>query len=126
MADLNQQLQELSELVEFPATPNLAPAVRARISEAPRERRAAWWPARVVIALAVMLVVIGAAFAVPQARSEILEWLGIGGVTVTRVDATPDSELRGPLRLGPEVTLTEATEGAAFDILVPGPPLGEP
>ena len=34
----------------------------------------------------VLVVVIGAAFAVPQARTAILDWLGLDGVSVVRVD----------------------------------------
>ena len=90
MADLDLQLRELGEFVEFPATPNLAPAVRAQISADKPRRRLAWWPARAAVAFAVLIVVVGAAFAVPQARTEILGWFGIGGVTVQRVASTPE------------------------------------
>lgn len=126
MPDLERQLRELGELVEFPATPNLAPAVRTRISDEPRERRGAWWPARVAIAFAVIVLAMGAAFAVPQARTQILEWFGVGGVTVTRMSTSPGSSIGDELRLGPEVTLADARMRAAFDALEPGSTLGPP
>lgn len=73
-----------------------------------------------LIALAVLLVAVAAAMAVPQARSEILDWLGIGGVTVRYVDDLPTVEKRQTdLALGQRMSLEEARELSVFGIRVP-------
>ena len=90
MSVLEQELQALSPDA-FPETPDLIAFVRQRLEDEPapaparrRRRRSA-----LVLMLAVVAVAIGAAFAVQPARSTILRWFGIGGVSVQFVDRLP-------------------------------------
>ena len=88
MSELEQALVAVGRELAFPPEPDLAPRVLARLDER-AERRRPWWPA--AIALAAALAV---AFAVPQARSAILRFLHIGGVTIERVDTLPPAQER--------------------------------
>lgn len=112
MAELDAVLTELGRHVEFPPTPNLAPAVRRRLGE----RRS--WRRPVALALAVIVVAIGAALAVPAARTAILDWLGLRGVHIVRVEKLPPAPVIGNLDLGRPVTLAEARRRAPW-LLVP-------
>jgi len=112
MPELGAVLTELGRQVEFPPTPNLAPAVRRRLGE----RRS--WRRPVALVLAVLVVAIGAALAVPQARTAILDWLGLRGVHIVRVEKLPPVPVVGNLDLGRQVTLAEARRRAPW-LLVP-------
>jgi hypothetical protein len=58
--------------------------------------------------------------AVPQARSEILDWLGIGSVTIRHVDELPTvAKTQDDLALGERISLRSARERAQFRIEVP-------
>ena len=72
-----------------------------------------------VIALAAIAVAPGVAFAVPPARSAILDWLGFGPIRVTRVATLPRvPDAPGP-SLGRATTLAEARHVTGFRILTP-------
>ena len=117
MAELETALQQLGRDVAFPPTPDLASAIRGRLERPPRFSRRP-----VAIALAVVTVAaIAAAFAVPQSRSAILDWLGLRHVSVVRVEKLPVVPANG-LELGQRVTLGEAKRRAPW-LLVPD---GEP
>ena len=119
--------QELAALAAdaFPETPDLATIVRQRLDAEPasrgRRRRRA-----VVLVLAVVAVTIGAAFAVPPARSTILRWLGIGGVTVQFVDQLPAVPLDRTPIIGTPVSLDVARARVGFRVIVPADELGLP
>lgn len=102
MAELDVALRELGRHVEFPATPDLASAVRVRL-ERPR-----WSRRPFAVALAVLVVGVGAVLAVPPARTAVLDWLGLRGVSIVRVDELPPTPAVERLDLGREVTLEEA------------------
>ena len=102
MPELDVALRELGRQVEFPPTPDIAASIRGRLE---RPRR---WLRPAAIALAVLVVAIGAAFAVPPARTAILDWLGLRGVSIVRVDELPPTSPVGRLDLGRRVTLGEA------------------
>ena len=78
-------------------------AARAAARRGARARRP------LVVAIALVAVAIGIAFAVPPARSAILDFFHLGGVTVERVSTLPAAEER-PLgaELGRRVTTHEA------------------
>jgi hypothetical protein len=102
MPELDVALRELGRQVEFPQTPDVASAIRGRLA---RPRR---WLRPAAIALAVLVVAVGAVLAVPPARTAILDWLGLRGVSIVRVDELPPTAPIGRLDLGRRVTLDEA------------------
>jgi hypothetical protein len=117
MSELELALTNLGRELEYPATPDLSGAVRRRLSEGRGPRG---WRRPLVIALAALLVGVGAVMAVPQARSEILDWLGIGSVTIRYVDELPKAEkTQADLALGDEISLAVAREQAQFGVRVP-------
>lgn len=126
MTELELLLLELGRELDYPPTPQLGPRVRARLAERPA-RRWALTRRTLVVALAVLAVAIGAAFAVPPARTAILEWLGLRGVEIRRVEAPPKAPRGGDLKapiganlgLGRRVTLSEARQLAEYGVVVP-------
>jgi hypothetical protein len=120
MAELEQRLAALAAELEWPPTPELEP----RLEPAPRRatRRRA-----LVLALAVVAVAVAVAFAVPPARSAILRFFHLGGVTVERVDTLPAAEER-PLAasLGVPVSRTAAESALGGRRLLLPPSRGEP
>jgi hypothetical protein len=117
VADVEHALRSLE--IEWPATPALARRVRERVEPepAPRRRR----PPALVLGFAAAVLAIAVAFAVPPARSAILEFLGLKGVEVRRVETLPMPTLSG-FDLGRRVTLAEAGELVDF----PLPSAGDP
>jgi hypothetical protein len=144
MTDLEQALLDLGRALELPPTPDLVTVVSRRVA-APRPARTRWLGRRrLVLVLAALVVALGAAFAVPPARTAILEFLGLRGATIERVTelpeipAEPGSEPPGVLlpdvpgppgfdvaQLGERASLSEARDSAGFELVVPRA-LGEP
>jgi hypothetical protein len=117
MSELELALTNLGRELDYPETPDLVGPVRRRLAVG---RRPLWWRRPLVIALAALVAAVGAAMAVPQARSQILDWLGIGSVTIRYVDELPQVEkTQEELDLGERVNLAEAREDAQFEIRVP-------
>lgn len=118
MPELERELRALAGSVAFPRTPDLAAAVRARIeADLPRRAVAGWRP--LALAIATLVVATGAVMAVPAARTAILEWLGLRGVSIERVPERSTIPLGGDLALGRAVTLAEARARATFRVRVP-------
>lgn len=118
MPELEQALLAVGRNLDYPATPDLTGSVRRRLAEGRRpsvfSRRA------LVVALAVLAVAVGAVLAVPQARSTIRDWLGIGSVTIRYVeDLPPVEQATSDLQLGERMSLAEARERAGFTVRVP-------
>jgi hypothetical protein len=128
MSELESALVRLGAELEFPETPDVAEAVRRRLAAREAERRS-WRPARrtLVVAFVVVALALGAAFAVPPARSAILDFLGLSGASVERVETLPQvpASTAAALELGRSATLEEARELATFGVLVPAE-LGAP
>jgi hypothetical protein len=120
MAELERDLRLLAAAIDVPAEPDLARTVRARIAQ-PERRRIAWRP--LAVALAILVVAVGVAFAVPQARSAILRFLGLENVTVVEVRELPPAT-RGPGAIGDRVSLAQAERRLGFEPLLPK--LGRP
>jgi hypothetical protein len=117
MSELELALTRLGRELAYPETPELVAPVRRRLAEG---RRPVAWRRPLMIAVAALLVAVAAVMAVPQARSEILDWLGIGGVTIRYVDELPEAEKRtSDLDLGEPAGLGEARRQVAFDVRVP-------
>jgi hypothetical protein len=135
VADLELQLRALAADAVWPPTPDLQSAVLARLAEAPApqpaaapDRRPVRRRRRLLAAAVAALVLIPAAGAVafPQARDDVLEWLGLRNVEVRRVPEPPAST-RPQLEedLGRVVTLAEAERESGFRAAIPealGPP----
>jgi hypothetical protein len=122
MRDLERELRDIGARLELPPAPDLSAAVLAGLGE-PGALRAARPRPRVartlVVAFAILLVAVGTAFAVPQSRHAILEWLGLEGVTIERVLVLPEAPATASLRLGERGTLAEAQQEVEFPVLVP-------
>jgi hypothetical protein len=117
MSELELALTRLGRELDYPATPDVTGGVRRRLAEGRRPRS---WRRPLVIALAALAVAVAAVMAVPQARSEILDWFGIGSVTVRYVDDLPKAEkTQADLALGDRITLAEASDQAQFGVRVP-------
>jgi hypothetical protein len=88
MSELERSLRLLGDAVAFPEAPDVSEAVQRRLGGLRPERRR---PRRrtLVLAFAVVALAIGAAMAVPPARTAILEFFGLRGATVQRVDSLP-------------------------------------
>lgn len=114
MPDLELALRRLGAELYWPPEPALAARVRAR-ALAPRRhslRRS------LALAFAVLVLAAAVALAVPPARSAILDFFGIGGVEIRRVETLPrlPAERSAP---GVRVTLAEARNHVDFDLVVP-------
>jgi hypothetical protein len=115
MPDLELALRQLGRELDWPPEPILAPRVGARV-RAPRRRRLA---RPLALAFAVLGAAVAVAMAVPPARSAILDFFGIGGVEIRRVETLPPlpAERVAP---GIRVPLAEARNSVDFDVVVPG------
>jgi hypothetical protein len=118
MAELEHDLRDIGRHLAWPSEPDLVRPVRQRLGEAPRRRfvrrRAT------VLALAVLVVAVGAAFAVPSARTAILRFFHIGGETIVRVDTLPNAPHRSPIAgLAGPMSLEDAAKRAGFNPILP-------
>lgn len=125
MTELDQALSRLRPEIAFPETPDVAAAVRRRVAGVPRR------PARgrtLALALAALVVIVGAVLAVPPARSAILEWLGLRGATVEKVESLPELPSRVPasLELGLPVPIEDGRPRVEFPSLLVPAALGAP
>jgi len=120
---LEHELRALAPSIDWPEAPDVRPAVAAQIAERRMRRRLAGRLA-LVVAVAV-LALVAATLAVPQARTAIFDWLGIGGARIGHIDELPVLAPVVPLDvLGEPVTLGEARADAGFAFAAP--PEGEP
>jgi hypothetical protein len=112
---LEQQLQALGRELAFPREPDLAPGVLERL-----DRRPFPWRRAVAVALAAVVIGIATAFAVPQARSAILRFFHLRGVTVERVETLPRAIERSQAEgLGRPVSRAEAERELGFRLALP-------
>ena len=120
---LEQRLLALGTALDVPATPDAVPAVLARLPA--RHRRRHRRPAGRVLAVAIaaMLLLVGAAMAVPPSRDAILRTIGLRGVSITRVPKLPPvpagSANGARLGLGEPITIARARRAAGFTALFP-------
>jgi hypothetical protein len=114
VTELERQLLALE--IAMPEEPDLAPAVLARIDGRPFP-----WRRAAVLAIALVLVAIAAAFAVPQARTSILRFFHLGAATVERVDTLPPAVERSNAKgLGRALPLEAAQRAVGFRLALPG------
>jgi hypothetical protein len=112
---LEQQLAALGNELALPAEPDLAPAVLQRLEG----RRPFPWRS-VALVFAVVAIAVGAAFAVPQARTAILRFFHLGGATVERVDTLPRAVERSRAGgLGRPLSLARAQQAVGYRLALP-------
>jgi hypothetical protein len=115
MNGLEQRLRALGAELAYPPEPELAPAVLARL-----DRRPFPWRRTVAVALAVAAIGIATALAVPQARSAILRWFHLRGVTVERVETLPPAVERSQAAgLGRALSRDQAERELGFRLELP-------
>lgn len=124
MRPLEQMLRAASADADWPATPDLARTVAARIDlRAVPERRArmgrpprrAWIGRPLAIALAILLLLAGSALAIPAVR----DWLGLSTVEVKRVPKPLPAVHGARLSLGRRVALDAARAKLGFRPALP-------
>jgi hypothetical protein len=111
--------------VQWPATPDIAAAVEARL-DVPQGRIRTRWPRMQLAWVAAALVVaVAAGLAVsPSARSALLDLLGLRGARVERREPPPHpsatpGRLGAGLQLGRPVSLAGARAASAFGLTLP-------
>jgi hypothetical protein len=116
MAEVERDLRAVGALLAFPPEPDLGPAVRERLGE----RRPFGRRRLLLVALAALAVAIAVAFAVPPARTAILDFFHIGSETVERVQTLPPAQRRSPVAgLAGPMSLASATRLAGFEPSLP-------
>ena len=117
MPDIERDLRALGAVLDLPAERDLAPAVLARLRERRPHRHVPWRRLAGVAAL-VLVVGLAATMAVPDARTAVLRFLGLKGVTVIRVEELPPASTT-PHVFGEPVTLAGARRIVGFRPLLP-------
>jgi hypothetical protein len=112
-ADLERQLSELGAEIAYPATPNIARAVRVRI------RPASSWRRVLVLAALLLIVATGSLVLNPDARRAVAGFLGLPGFQIQKVKVLPSPS---PYYGSKVVTLDEARRLAGFSVLLPEAP----
>ena len=88
MPELERALASLAEAIEWPPAPQIAPQVVDRIERRRRRRRS------LVVAVASVAVAVVATFAVAPARTAVLRFFHLRGVTIERVETLPSARER--------------------------------
>jgi len=114
-----RELRALGAYLEYPDERDLAPAIRVRLRGRPARRRA------VFVVLAAAILAVAVAFAVPPARSAILRFFHLQGVTIEYVDRLPAVGPQRPLDLGVPIRPADLESTAGFRPLT-SPLLGRP
>ena len=123
-ADLDRMLRDVAARIAWPAEPQIAQRVRARVEAGPAAAPS-WWErmrpvlARPSFAVTVAIVALCVVLIASQsARVAVADFLGLEGVRVGFTKQLPkDAATR--LDLGGRVALDEARSHAGFDVLVP-------
>jgi hypothetical protein len=124
VSELERRLVQLGRELDWPATPDLARSVTARIADGEPGQRPRRIPLGRPLAFAVVALLVlagGVVAAVPGVRDAVLEVFGLQGVTVERREQLPSGPKRaaGELRLGERTTLAAAEKRLGFEPLVP-------
>ena len=114
-ASLEAQLVDLGRALDVPETPDLVPAVMARIAPARARPPGRRWLLAIALAL---IAAIGATLAIPDARSAFLRILHIGGEEVQIVEELPpvQPQLNLDVALGPRTTMADAQRRFPFQL----------
>lgn len=109
--DLEHELRALAGEIAWPPTPPLRPTLARRRRDLRRP---------LIVAVALAIAALAAAFAVPQSRGAILRFLHLGGATIEFVGTLPPAQ-EAPLssNLGPTVSEPDARALLARHLLLP-------
>lgn len=135
MTELERLLTQLGRELDYPPTPDLAGAVVSRVhgvepgpakAVRPRLLPPAGLRRALALALVALLLLAGTVLAAaPGVRDAVLEFFGLQGATVERVETLPTPPAQQRLDLGGRTTLEQAPDRLAFEPLVPTD-LGDP
>jgi hypothetical protein len=123
-ADLDRMLRDVATSIEWPAEPQIAARVRARVQATPPIAPTWWERVRPILtqpSFAVTLAIVAfCAFLIvsESARVAVADFLGLDGVRIEFTEELPD-DLGTRLDLGEVVSLDEARGSVDFDVLVP-------
>lgn len=125
MGELEHRLVALGAALDLPPSPDVVPAVVARLPRRRGRRSRPTWRA-LAVALAAMLLLAGAAMAVPSTRDTILRALGLRGVEIERVTHLPPLPPGADRRLGlgTRISFKRARHAAGFTALLPASATG--
>jgi hypothetical protein len=134
VTELERALVQLGGDLAFPETPDVAAAVRRRLAERGPGRRRLPERRVFIVAFVALAVAVGAAMAVPAARTAILEFFGLRGATVQRVETLPpvEPQPQAPgsaareLELGSPVPVVDGFVRVKWPFLVVPEALGPP
>jgi hypothetical protein len=116
VSSLEIRLRALGHELELPAEPDVTAAVLEQVEG----RRPFPWRRAAALAFALVAIAVGAAFAVPQARTAILRFFHIGGETIVRVETLPPAVERSQAGgLGVPLSRAEAERRIGFSLLLP-------
>jgi hypothetical protein len=116
VTSLEIRLRALGHELDVPPERDLAPGVVAQLEG----RRPFEWRRAAVLGFALVAIAVGAAFAVPQARTAILRFFDLGGARVIRVDTLPPAvERKQAEGLGAPYSLKDAQRRLGFRLLLP-------
>jgi hypothetical protein len=104
MSELERELRDLGAALAFPETPDLAAPVRRGL--APQREGSPW--RRLALGAALVLVALLAGLALPQARTAILRFFGVGAVRIEIVDRLPAVRLAPAIDQNTQITAAEA------------------
>ncbi|MGH2788885.1 MAG: hypothetical protein ACRDJV_13435 [Actinomycetota bacterium] len=123
-ADLERMLRDVAAHIEWPPEPQLATRVRVRLAAGPAAAPSLWERfrpllARPAFAVTITVVILcSVLIASESARVAVADFLGLDGVRVEFTKKLPEG-VGSKLDLGEKVTLDDAQESVAFDVLVP-------
>ena len=125
--ELEMALREVGRGIEFPRFADPWAGIERALGDDTRRpvpllRR--WAAHPVAVAATLILTAVVAVAAIPETRSAVADWLGIGGVRIQFRERLP--EVGRDLALGEEVTASVAEERAGFEVRVPADSLGSP
>jgi hypothetical protein len=115
VTELERALVSLGGELVFPEAPDVSERVLGRLGTPPQAPRRGVKRRALVLAFAVLAVALGAAMAVPQARTAILEFFHLRGATVERVETLP----RVPPPSEAALDLGEPVPGGVTDVKIP-------
>jgi hypothetical protein len=118
VTSLEIRLRALGHELDVPPERDLAPAILNQLSLS--GTRPFPWRRAAVLALALVAIAVGTAFAVPQARSAILRFFHIGGETIVRVETLPPAVERSEAAgFGLPLSRAEAEHALGFRLMLP-------